>query len=78
MRNLEIQQEIEKNGVAYINVYSQDCDGVESQYHREFTSIEDFYKWEENFCEWAEGRQGYNLTDKDNLDEQISWGGWER
>jgi hypothetical protein len=67
---------INKEGIAYINVYSQDCDGVQSQYHKSFTNVEDFYKWEENFYEWAEGSQGYSLTDKDNLDEPATWGGW--
>ena len=77
MRNLEIEQEIENNGIAYINVYSQDCDGVESQYHKEFTNSDDFYKWEENFYEWAEGNQSYYLTTKENLYQDVTWGGWE-
>jgi hypothetical protein len=38
--------------------------------------VEEFLKWEEDFYEWAEGRQGYSLTDKDNLDEAVTWGGW--
>lgn len=65
-----------RDGVIYINVWSQDCDGVCAQYHTSFKTLEEFLKWEVDFYEWAEGRQGYSLTDKDNLDEEITWGGW--
>ncbi len=77
MKNLEIEEVIDRDGIVFINVWTQDCDGVQSQYHKEFTNVDDFYKWEEDFYEWAEGSQGYCLTNKDNLYEQVTWGGWE-
>jgi hypothetical protein len=72
----DIKDALLRDGAVYINVWSQDCDGVQSQYHREFKSVEEFIKWEVDFYEWAEGRQGYSFTDKDNLDEAVTWGGW--
>ena len=72
----QIQEAILRDGVAFINVWSQDCDGVQAQSHTSFKSVEEFLKWEEDFYEWAEGSQGYSLTDKNNLDEAVTWGGW--
>ena len=72
----QIEKAILQDGVAYINVWSQDCDGVNGQYHRSFKSVDEFLIWEVDFCDGAEGRQGYQLTTKDNLDERVTWGGW--
>jgi hypothetical protein len=72
----QIQEAILRDGVAFINVWSQDCDGVQGQYHKEFDNVEQFLEWEESFWEWAEGSQGFSLTDKNNLDEHKTWGGW--
>lgn len=72
----QVQEVLLRDGVIYINVWSQDCDGVNAQYHKSFKTLEEFLTWEEAFYEWAEGRQGYNLTDKNNLDESVTWGGW--
>jgi hypothetical protein len=72
----QIQEALLRDGVAYINVWSQDCDGVNGQHHNSFKSVEEFLIWEGDFWEWAEGRQGYELTTKDNLDESMTWGGW--
>jgi len=72
----QIQEALLWDGVVFINVWSTDCDGVSAQYHKEFESVEQFLAWEVDFYEWAEGRQGYSLTDKDNLDESVTWGGW--
>ena len=43
--------------------------------------MDDYYKWDASFWEWAEGRQGYEVTTKDNCTESASSGngidGWE-
>ena len=76
MRYEQLKTEIKTNGIVYINTWSQDCDGVEAIGHRIFTSIEEFNAWEEGQIEWAEGPFGWEITNKDNLNESYSYGGW--
>ena len=76
-----IQEAILKDGIAYINGWSTDCDGCSAVFSQAFHNMDDYYKWDNGFWEWAEGRQGYEITSKDNLAENASFGngidGWE-
>ena len=72
----KIEQTLKNDGIAYINVWSTDCDGCNSQNHRSFTTVEQFQEWYDEFYEWQEGPQGFNVTDKDNLDQEMSGGSW--
>ena len=78
---LKIEGIISKDGIAYINVWSTDCDGCSAEYSQVFNSMDEYYKWVESFWEWAEGRQGFEITDKDNLVDTATYGngvdGWE-
>jgi len=74
---LELEQAFKNNGIVYINTWSRDCDGVNAIGHREFNNIEEFYKWEESYYEWAEGPCGWELTTKENINEEITYGGWD-
>jgi len=71
-----IEEALKNDGIAYINVWSTDCDGCDSQGHASFTSVEQFQDWYDSFYEWQEGRQGFDVTDKDNLHQEMSGGSW--
>lgn len=77
----KIQEAILKDGVAYINGWSTDCDGCSAVFSQAFYNMDDYYKWDEGFWEWQEGSQGYDFTTKDNCTESASSGngidGWE-
>ena len=72
----EIEKAIREDGIAYINVWSTDCDGCSALGHRSFTTVEQFQEWYEAFYEWQEGPQGFDVTDKDHLNEEQSGGSW--
>jgi len=71
-----IEEALKNDGIAYINVWSTDCDGCSSIGHRSFTSVEQFQEWYDGFYEWQEGSQGFDVTDKNNLYEEESGGSW--
>ena len=77
----QIQEVILKDGVVYINVWSTDCDGFSSSGSREFKTMDDYYQWDEDFWEWQEGSQGYEIATKETQNEYASCGngvdGWE-
>ena len=69
-------------GFFWINVWSQDCDGINSERSRKFTSIGEFDEWEESFVDNCEGSQGFEIVEKDSdgsydlLEDYTSSGGW--
>ena len=77
----QIQEAILKDGIAYINVWATDCDRCSTEYSQTFTNMKDYQEWDERFWDSAEGSQGYDVTDKDNLCESATYGsgvdGWE-
>ena len=77
----QIQKAILKDGIAYINVWATDCDGCSTEYSQTFTNMKDYQEWDERFWDSAEGSQGYDVTDKENLCESATYGngvdGWE-
>ena len=74
---LELEQAFKDNDIVYVNTWSRDCDGVNAIGYREFNNIEEFYKWEDNQVEWAEGPFGWELTTKENINEDFTYGGWD-
>jgi hypothetical protein len=75
-RITKVMRDLLLNKVAYINVWSTDCDGCGSTGHRSFTCLLDFEEWEKSCEEWAEGPSGWEPTTKEHLSENWSGGSW--
>ena len=72
----ELERAFLDNDIVYVNTWSRDCDGVSAVGHMEFTSFEQFCRWEEHEAEWADGPFGWELTTKDNINQPHTYGGW--
>ena len=69
----ELKNAFKNNDVVYINTWSKDCDGFIAIGNMEFTSYDEFCKWENNKAEWADGPFGWVLTTKEYLTDSYSW-----
>jgi hypothetical protein len=58
----KINAEIEKNGAFYMVHFSRDCDMVEVTRAVKFNTVEDFYEYQEDAYEAAEGPNSFELV----------------
>lgn len=81
-RENEMLKQLLLDGFFYMNYSSQDCDGCCSEGHHKFESLEDFYEYEENEYEGAEGRISITIASRYpdgsfDLLERFNGGQWE-
>jgi hypothetical protein len=80
-RENQILKQLLKHSFFWMNYTSTDCDGCSSQCAIKFTSLDDFYNYEENKAEWADGPFSFSLAPERedgtfDLLESYSGGSW--
>jgi len=77
----ELKKILRRDGIIYVNIYSQDCDGVEAYGTCELKSLEEYYDTFESFCESIEGAHSWDIVSKEDTytsEECGSFGhGWD-
>jgi len=81
MNEEELKAILKKDGVIYVNVYGQDCDGVERFSVFATKTMEEYNEAYESFADSIEGRASWNVVSKEDTyqdDECGTFGhGWD-
>ena len=70
-----------KDGFFWMNYSSRDCDGCSSYSAKKYTSLEEFYEYEQSCAESADGPFSFDLAHERedgsyDLNEDWSGGSW--
>jgi hypothetical protein len=77
---VKLYKSLVNEGAIYVNTYSQDCDGVSSEYRYTFTDVDEYFMAEKHFYEQDfEGAHSWNVVRKSDLiKEEGTFGhGWD-
>jgi len=81
MTEEELKATLKRDGVIYVNVYGQDCDGVESFSVFVAKTMEEYNEAEESFADSIEGRASWNVVAKEDTYQDEECGtfghGWD-
>ena len=81
MTDIELKAILQRDGVIYVNIYSQDCDGVERYDSFGVKTMEEYNETYESFIDGIEGRSSWDVVSlEDTLrdDECGTFGhGWD-
>ena len=81
MTEEELKATLKRDGVIYVNVYGQDCDGVERFSVFMAKTMEEYNEGEESFADSVEGPASWSIVSKKDTyqdDECGTFGhGWD-
>ena len=81
-RENEILKRLVKDGFFWMNYESTDCDGCSTESARKYTSLEEFYDYEKECAEAADGPFSFELAPERedgtyDINEYWNGGQWE-